>query len=103
MTVAYIQELIDINNIIKFYKSKEWQALRKKKLAVVHECEMCKKRGKYSSVDIVHHIVEVRKAPNLALDYNNLMCVCFKCHEQIHDKFKKYNENKDKFSNVERW
>ena len=60
-----------------------------------NECQRCKAAGYYSPCEIVHHKKYVRKHPELALDINNLECLCRNCHE---------NEHKKKiFMNEERW
>ena len=62
-------QLIRDNKLMKFYKSKEWRALRLKALQRDnHECQMCKSKGKYKAAENVHHLKEVKTHPNLAMD-----------------------------------
>ncbi len=49
-----------------------------------HLCQRCKARGKIRIGKVVHHIVHLREAPELALAESNLTTVCLKCHEQLH-------------------
>lgn len=109
----YIRELIQADEIYKFYKSNEWIELRQETLHEYHyECQECLKQGRYTRADCVHHINEVKNRPDLALskyytdeDGNtkkNLMPLCNRCHNDIHDKLGEW-QRRDKFTNTERW
>lgn len=117
----YIEHLIEIDELWRFYKSKEWISLKNKILYKNHyECLECKKNGIITRYDIspdgskhlistVHHVQFVRMHPELALSeyyyYKgekklNLIPVCKACHNKLHpEKHKK----KTGFHNVERW
>ncbi|MBK5254333.1 MAG: HNH endonuclease [Peptostreptococcaceae bacterium] len=99
---GYIESLKP-NELWKFYKSKEWLALKELVLREHHyECQECKKRGKITKADTVHHIKHVRDHPELALTKSNLEPVCKACHNKLHpEKFKK--NTKKKFWTIERW
>ncbi|HHY6394736.1 TPA: HNH endonuclease signature motif containing protein [Enterococcus faecium] len=43
---------------------------------------MCLKEGRFTSVEIVHHIKELSDGGTH--DENNLMSVCKSCHSKIH-------------------
>lgn len=82
--------------MVSFYKSKEW---KDKRLGILErdnwECQMCKANGRYSRANTVHHIVELRDKPSLALVDSNLISLCGKCHNKIHpDKFPKMKKAK---------
>ena len=53
-------------------------------------CEKCEKSGKTSLAKVVHHVVPVEDAKDLAMmqvlafDWHNLMALCDECHETIH-------------------
>lgn len=109
----WIRQLISENNIIKFYKTKEWMQLKQEVMWELHyECQECLKKGKYSKADCVHHVNEVRLRPDLALskyyldkdgkEQRNLLPVCNHCHNKIHDKLGSW-QYRDKFKNKERW
>lgn len=114
---AWIRELIRENKLYKFYKSNEWIALRAEVMRDDHyECQHCLKRGIYTRADMVHHVNEVRKHPNMALtkEYidqitkekkRNLVSLCNPCHEEEHDRFENYrlHHDKERFTNEERW
>lgn len=112
----YIRDLIADDNIVKFYKSREWRELREEVLREHHyECQHCLERGKYTPATMVHHVMEVRKRPDLALsktyvdgkgdERKQLVPLCIACHELEHDKFGDYNKEhgRVKFTNTERW
>lgn len=112
----YINELIDKNELWRFYKSKEWMQLKEEVLQEHHyECYMCRQQGKITKADCVHHDMRVRDYPRLALSKTyidkegneqiNLMPLCNKDHNRVHynEKIGKSNkENKDEI-NQERW
>ena len=82
--------------MVNFYKSREWKDKRVKILERDnHECQMCKAKGKYSRANTVHHIVELKEKPQLALVESNLISLCRECHNRIHpDKFPKTKKAK---------
>lgn len=117
-----LETLIKENKLWKFYKCPEWIRLKTQVLQDQHyECQICKSRGIVTRYDetedgrrkliqTVHHVNEVRKHPELALSryyfvdgvrHDNLIAVCKKCHNEIHDRF---GGNKTSgFVNTERW
>lgn len=113
---AYIQELIDTNKLVRFYKSQGWRLLREEVLREhYYECQECLKQGRYTQATMVHHVQEVRKRPDLAMSktyvdgkgnvHKQLVPLCMACHEKIHDKLGGFvRENTEpKFRNEERW
>lgn len=115
---SWIKELIDKNELWRFYKSREFMQLRDEVLSEQHyECYLCRQEGKITRATIVHHVKHVRDYPRLALskyyideDGNKqiqLMCLCAKHHNQVHPE--KFKDKKDKNSKVvderfkERW
>lgn len=115
----WINSLIKEDKLYKFYKSKEFQRLREEVLKEQHfECQNCKKIGKLTIVaerfkksGVVHHVIEVRKNPNLALSkyyfdrdgkkQKQLIVLCNACHEKVHNRFEE--RNKPTFLNEEKW
>lgn len=119
----WIKELIERDQIEKFYHSGAWlkKAEEVKKLDN-YECKICRQEGKVTTcgsrhddgrlVQIsVHHKQDVRKHPELALSIwyiddngekkRNLITVCETHHNLIHKKFQR--KKKEKFVNEERW
>lgn len=110
---SYIRGLIKANRIELFYKSEDWIELRQSVLDDLHhECQECLKKGEYKRADCVHHVNEVRHRPDLALSryyvdrdgvkQSNLVPLCNKCHNIVHDKFGKHRKA-TRFHNEERW
>ena len=105
-----VQELIDTNNLHKFYTCTEWIKLRLEVLEdYKHECQDCKAKGYYTKATHVHHVQYVRKHPRYALSkvyvfrgviYINLIPLCHDCHEKRHGYRQK--EKKEPLT-VERW
>lgn len=99
----YLLAAIGRKELMKFYKSKEWLALRMQALQRDNnECQECKRRGRYHKAENVHHIKEVKTHPHLSLTLSNLECLCIKCHNEVHDRTSK-KQYQPKFMNEERW
>lgn len=107
----YIRQLEKDNRLYRFYKSKAWCDLKDEVLTENHnECQLCKAEGKIRKAETVHHINYVHDRPELALsktfidvdgvEKQNLMPLCFDCHNKIHKRFN-YKENKK--ITQERW
>lgn len=108
MTQERFSELIGYiysGQLMKFYKSKEWKALRLKALKRDNnECQACKRLGKYKRAQCVHHLKEVKVVPTLSLTLSNLECLCNACHNKEHDRHEAVMRDKGKrFMNEERW
>ena len=80
-----------------FYKSKQWLAFRKVIIerdtdadGYVH-CAMCGKPILKKYDLIIHHKAELSDAnvndAMISLNPDNVECVCFSCHNRIHDRF----------------
>jgi len=64
-----------------FYQSKEWQRTRAIKLLLNPLCQHCLDRENRATIaDCVHHIRDIKIAPHLRLDLNNLQSLCTSCH-----------------------
>ena len=99
----------------KFYKSSTWQKLRKEILnRDNNECQMCKEQGivridteernsdgRKKAQLIVHHKQELEYHPELALEPDNLVVVCWGHHEEIHNRIKYFKTNR--WKQDERW
>lgn len=76
-------------NVSYFYKSWGWQQRR---LDILerdnYECQHCKEEGRVTTGErlIVHHKKELKDFPNLMFEEDNLITVCFSCHEKIHER-----------------
>lgn len=108
MTGELYHKLVDWINkdtLIKFYKTKEWRAVRDKRRQLDnYECQECKRNGKYSKLDVVHHKQHVKDQPSMALMLSNTEGLCHKCHNKEHpEKLEEFNTKKNIFKNEERW
>ena len=63
----------------------QWKKFRKIYVAAHPLCAMCEARGKLTRTEIVHHIVPLEENGS-KYDEDNLISICFNCHEKIHGK-----------------
>jgi len=85
-----------------FYKSREWRAVRLLALdRDHHECQECKRQGRVSKGQNVHHIKELRDHPELALELDNLETLCIRCHNETHDKT--FGSEPNRWADDEMW
>lgn len=83
-----------------FYRTQVWEKKRKSILQRDHyACQECKRHGRYTRANTVHHIRHLKEEPELALEDTNLESLCRDCHEKIHEKEKQ----REKFWTPERW
>lgn len=70
----------------KFYKSKTWRKCRKTILERDdYLCQVCLgDKDDPVPANTVHHIIHLRDDPSKALDSDNLISVCFDCHNDLH-------------------
>ena len=115
---VWIRKLIREDKLYLFYKTDDWLELRDDIIRDAHyECQHCMKAGIYKRAEMVHHINEVRKRPDLALTREftdaitgetiiNLVALCNSCHEKEHpDRFGNYRKQRgiERFTNEEKW
>lgn len=87
VTTEWIIQQIQDGKTYRFYLTADWQRVRDKKRTMEHdECERCRAVGKYSPCEVVHHKKYLKARPDLALDINNLECLCKDCHYKEHHK-----------------
>lgn len=123
----WIRELIATNKLYKFYKTQEWLTLRAEVMSDHHnECARCKDLGAWTRegghlhrsdryhlrrADTVHHTMEVRDYPSLALTrfvdrpggrVEVLLPLCNTCHNEIHGRLFVGQKPKEQL-NEERW
>lgn len=112
--VGWITSLIAEDKIYKFYKSKEWIALRQKVLQEHHyECSHCRANGKIKKAETVHHVHHVKEFPQYALTQyiideqgnhiSNLIPLCNACHNKEHPEKTFKARTKNKPVTDERW
>ncbi|WP_156891915.1 hypothetical protein [Adlercreutzia mucosicola] len=96
---SWIRELIAMGRLYRFYKTDEWIELAGSVMdAARRECEWCRDNpGKPVRATCVHHEMEVRDHPELALsrtytaadgtERRNLWAICDACHNRAHGRF----------------
>lgn len=103
----------------KFYDSKAWQTKRIEILKRDRfECQDCRariqkavaegkwlpeKEKKIARAEQVHHIQELKEHPELALDNDNLISLCVRCHNIRHGRVPHKFKRKKKLASRERW
>lgn len=73
----------------KFYKGKAWQSVRDYVMSRdARLCQDCLKKGKITTAEEVHHIVEITpdniNDPDITLNPDNLVSLCKECHAARH-------------------
>jgi 5-methylcytosine-specific restriction protein A len=72
---------------MNFYKTKQWKRKRESILRRdEYLCQECKRYGKTIQATMVHHIVPLEKRPEFKLMSWNLISLCNKCHEAMHNR-----------------
>ncbi|GFZ38970.1 MULTISPECIES: HNH endonuclease signature motif containing protein [Bacteroides] len=76
----------------KIYNSERWRRLRAWKFACNPLCEVCLSKDVITPAEDIHHIISFMSVDDtdqrifLAYDFDNLMSLCKKCHQNIHNK-----------------
>lgn len=88
----------------KFYASPQWRRKRKDIIERDNrECQRCKKEGRVGPGETVHHIKHLTDRPDLALVDDNLITLCYSCHNLEHPEKFGQGKAQPKFMNEERW
>lgn len=82
-----------------FYHTAAWRRLRQliisRQGGMCHDCMEKMRLGlmrKPRRATMVHHIIPYKERPDLALNENNLVALCDRCHEQRHPERRQKNE-----------
>ena len=80
-----------------FYNSKRWKDLARLKKMMNPTCERCQEEGRITPAENIHHIKHI-KITDIDryhwLDINNLLSVCIRCHNDLHDRGNKSLDSK---------
>ena len=76
----------------KIYQDKRWKKVRYRKFENNPVCEVCEQKGITSPTEEIHHIIPIDVDTSIAFKYDNLMSVCIKCHNKLHQEY--VNNNK---------
>ena len=72
---------------MNFYKTTRW---KHKRIRILKRdeycCHQCKRYGKNRTATTVHHINPLETHPELRLESWNLVSLCSKCHDKMHDR-----------------
>jgi len=81
------------NNISgKYYNTKQWKNLRNYYIRRHPLCEICLSKGIVKEANEVHHKLPYLRGKTdeerwkLLTDEDNLMSLCYECHDEIHRK-----------------
>ena len=87
-----------------FYRSGAW-LLKRKSILIRdnNECQKCKSKGRYSKAECVHHVKHLKDREDLALADNNLLSLCYVCHNEEHPEKLHYNTVVKRVISHERW
>ena len=110
-----VQMLVAAGDVHAFYVSKEWIKKREEILKRDHyKCQRC--LGKYvhdgqpikkirlKDAKYVHHIKPMKENFELALDDDNLVSLCFQCHEIVEGRTNVFfKKKKKKYLTEEKW
>lgn len=96
---------------MRFYKSKSWRKLRQQILERDnHECQECKRLGRVTLIDEskhksleIDHIKELKDYPHLAMEEDNLITLCIRCHNKKHNRYQPFFRKKKEPITEERW
>jgi len=70
-----------------FYKTKRWTS---KRLVILRRdeylCRECKRFGKTTQANTVHHVLPLEQHPEYRLTNANLLSLCGTCHNKMHDR-----------------
>lgn len=71
----------------KLYKSPRWRQKRESIFRRDHyECCECRRYGRATRADVVHHIFFAEDFPRLVFKSWNLISLCLKCHNRMHQR-----------------
>jgi 5-methylcytosine-specific restriction protein A len=109
-----IQTLVNKGNEHAFYVSREWKDVRKEVLnRDNNECQRCKgnfvvdhhpiKKVCVTKARYVHHIKPMKDYFSYALDMDNLVSLCFSCHEIVEGRSGKWKKPSKKRLTEEKW
>lgn len=67
----------------KWYKSRQWLALRAAQLYAAPLCRYCAERGEVVAASVADHVVPHRGDAGLFFDAANLQSLCKPCHDRV--------------------
>ena len=97
-----IEEIAELGD--GFYHTPEWRHKRAEILRRDHnECVRCREEHhRLRQANTVHHIQHLDLHPEYALTDDNLISLCFECHNEVHPEKFEAIERKNKYDD-EKW
>lgn len=72
----------------QFYKTNKWVALRNTALIRdKYKCQCCLANNKQVNATCVHHVFPIERFPQYSYELWNLMSLCDKCHDEMHNHY----------------
>lgn len=112
-TVEEARALVASGDVHAFYVLKEWKEKRKQILERDHnKCQRCLgnfkcgepvKKIRLVDAKYVHHIIPLKENYDLALVDDNLVSLCFDCHEIVEGRKDSIVKPKKKLLTEEKW
>ncbi len=69
------------------YKNSKWMQLRERVMRRdKYMCRNCRRFGRMREATVIHHVYPCEFYPEYAHDINNLIALCGKCHNAMHDR-----------------
>lgn len=76
-----------MTTVENFHSRIRWQRLRSRRLREDgYICQECKRYGRTTKATTVHHIYPIETHWELRYNINNLISLCNKCHELMHNR-----------------
>lgn len=77
---------------VKWYKTSNWQRLRRSQLSREPLCRFCKKDGTIKAANTVDHIEAHKGDMKLFFAKENLQSLCHQCHSSTKQRLEKSGE-----------
>ena len=72
----------------EFYKTTKWATIRRSVLVRdKYLCQNCKANNKAVNATCVHHVFPLENYPEYKYEFWNLISLCDKCHDEMHNHF----------------
>lgn len=110
-TLEELKAIVNSDQPERFYKTAEWKEVRIRALQRDHyECKRCVgewtggkpvKHIRLTKARYVHHIEPLKEQPQKCIELDNLVSLCFSCHEEIEER--SFNKEHKQPLTIERW
>lgn len=77
---------------MEIYNTSRWRELRHAKFNADPLCEICLREDRVTPAEDVHHkvsfmsVYDPGQRKRLAFDFENLMSLCKRCHQKVHNE-----------------